>query len=165
MIIPGGARPGHAGAGCAPNRPTVAGMSTATEEHSAASGDERRPETGSRRERPLNDRKSRFPYLPATSPGDGATLTSTVRVSPVKPAVAPIAPTSPRPALNGALGLFLGLAGGLVLALLIETADRQIHGPGKADGAAYLLALGALLGVGLWAVGRALRLLGRDARR
>jgi hypothetical protein len=53
---------------------------------------------------------------------------------------------------------------GLTLVLLIETADHQMHGPAKADGPLYLAALGAMLIVGLWAVGRSLRLLGRAGR-
>lgn len=47
---------------------------------------------------------------------------------------------------------------GLALVLLVETADHQMHGPAKADGPVYLVALTAMLIVGLWAVGRALRL-------
>lgn len=49
---------------------------------------------------------------------------------------------------------------GLVLVLLVETADHQIHGPVKAAGPLYLAALGAMLLLGLWAVRRAFRLLG-----
>ena len=47
---------------------------------------------------------------------------------------------------------------GLTLVLLIETADHQLHGPAKAAGPFYLLALSAMLLVGLWAIGRALSL-------
>ena len=50
---------------------------------------------------------------------------------------------------------------GLTLVLIVETADHQMHGPAKADGPVYLAALGAMLIVGLWAVGRALRLVRR----
>lgn len=53
---------------------------------------------------------------------------------------------------------------GLVLVLLVETADHQLHGPAKAAGPAYLAALGLLLIVGLWAVSRALRLIRSGAR-
>ena len=53
-----------------------------------------------------------------------------------------------------AWGAFCGLA----LVLFVETADHQMHGPAKAAGPIYLAALGAMLIVGLWAVGRALRL-------
>lgn len=54
---------------------------------------------------------------------------------------------------------------GLALVLLVQTADHQLHGPAKAAGPIYLMALGALLVVGLWAVGRALRLVrGGDGR-
>ncbi len=50
---------------------------------------------------------------------------------------------------------------GLVLVLLAETADHQIHGPVKAAGPVYLAALSALLILGLWAVARAARLVRR----
>jgi hypothetical protein len=50
---------------------------------------------------------------------------------------------------------------GLALVLFVETADHQIHGPVKANGATYLIALGVLLVLGLWAIRRALRLVGR----
>ena len=53
---------------------------------------------------------------------------------------------------------------GLVLVLLVETADHQMHGPGKAAGPYYLAALSILLITGLWAVGRALRLLRSGGR-
>jgi peptidoglycan/LPS O-acetylase OafA/YrhL len=52
---------------------------------------------------------------------------------------------------------------GLALVLLVETLDHQMHGPGKAAGPIYLAALGAMLIVGLWALGRALRLGRGDA--
>ncbi len=47
---------------------------------------------------------------------------------------------------------------GLTLVLLAETADRQLHGPAKAQGPFYLVALGLMLALGLWAARRALRL-------
>jgi uncharacterized membrane protein YdbT with pleckstrin-like domain len=47
---------------------------------------------------------------------------------------------------------------GLILVLLVETADHQIHGPAKAAGPIYLAALGVMLILGLWAVRNALRL-------
>jgi fucose 4-O-acetylase-like acetyltransferase len=50
---------------------------------------------------------------------------------------------------------------GFVLVLLVETADHQLHGPAKTAGPIYLAALSVMLAVGLWAVGRALRLVGR----
>jgi hypothetical protein len=53
-----------------------------------------------------------------------------------------------------AWGAFCGLA----LVLLVETLDHQMHGPGKAAGPIYLAALGAMLILGLWVLGRALRL-------
>jgi len=54
---------------------------------------------------------------------------------------------------------------GVTLVLLVETADHQIHGPAKAAGPIYLAALSAMLLLGLWAVGRALRLVRQGARR
>lgn len=54
---------------------------------------------------------------------------------------------------------------GLVLVLLVETADNQLHGPVTAGGPVYLAALGAMLAVGLWAVRRALQLGRRDLGR
>lgn len=54
---------------------------------------------------------------------------------------------------------------GLVLVLLVETADHQIHGPVKAAGPVYLAALGAMLALGLWAVRRAMALLAGKIRR
>ena len=47
---------------------------------------------------------------------------------------------------------------GLVLVLLVETADHQMHGPAKAAGPIYLAALSLMLLVGLWALRRALQL-------
>ena len=60
-----------------------------------------------------------------------------------------------------AWGLFCGLS----LVLLVETADHQLHGPTKAAGAFYLAALTAMLALGSWAIGRALRLLRHESRR
>lgn len=54
---------------------------------------------------------------------------------------------------------------GLILVLLVETADHQMHGPVKAAGPVYLTALSAMLLVGLWAAGRALRLVDRGSGR
>ena len=53
---------------------------------------------------------------------------------------------------------------GLVLVLLVETADHQIHGPAKAAGPVYLAALGFMLVLGLWAVRRALGLVRGSGR-
>lgn len=47
---------------------------------------------------------------------------------------------------------------GLTLVLLVETAGHQIHGPAKAAGPIYLAGLGFMLALGLWAIGRAMRL-------
>jgi hypothetical protein len=58
-----------------------------------------------------------------------------------------------------------GALSGLALVLLVETADHQMHGPAKAAGPVYLVALGALLLIGLWAVGRAFRLVLAEQRR
>ncbi len=54
---------------------------------------------------------------------------------------------------------------GLMLVLLVGTADHQIHGPAKAAGPLYLAALSTMLILGLWAVRRSLRLIGCDRRR
>jgi hypothetical protein len=54
---------------------------------------------------------------------------------------------------------------GLSLVLLVETADHQLHGPAKAAGPIYLAALSFMLVLGLWAAGRALRLVRHGAGR
>ncbi|WP_040485867.1 hypothetical protein [Lutibaculum baratangense] len=54
---------------------------------------------------------------------------------------------------------------GLVLVLLVETLDHQMHGPAKAAGPVYLVALSLMLVIGLWAVGRALRLVRHEGGR
>ena len=53
----------------------------------------------------------------------------------------------------------------LALVLLVQTADHQMHGAGKAAGHIYLAALSAMLIVGLWAVRRALHLVRLDGGR
>jgi hypothetical protein len=50
---------------------------------------------------------------------------------------------------------------GLILVLLVETVDHQVHGPAKAAGPVYLAALAAMLIAGSWALARALRLVRR----
>lgn len=57
-----------------------------------------------------------------------------------------------------------GLFSGFVLVLLVETIDHQLHGPAKAAGAFYLVALSAMLLVGLWAIRRAVQLTGEAGR-
>jgi hypothetical protein len=47
---------------------------------------------------------------------------------------------------------------GLTLVLLVETTGHLLHGPPKAAGPIYLAALGAMMILGLWAIGRAMRL-------
>jgi fucose 4-O-acetylase-like acetyltransferase len=54
---------------------------------------------------------------------------------------------------------------GLVLVLLVDTADHQMHGPAKPAGPVYLAALGTLLVVGLWAARRAIGLIRRGDGR
>jgi hypothetical protein len=54
---------------------------------------------------------------------------------------------------------------GLVIVLLVETADHQMHGPAKAAGPIYLAALSAMLILGLWAIRRALHLEQRSSRQ
>lgn len=61
-----------------------------------------------------------------TPPGS---RTSDVAVDVVRPAVAPTAPASPKPVLNLVLGLFAGLAAGVVLALLREQYDTKLKTP------------------------------------
>jgi hypothetical protein len=51
-----------------------------------------------------------------------------------------------------------GSFSGLSLVLLVDTADHQLHGPAKEAGGIYLGVLSAMLAVGLWAIGRAIRL-------
>lgn len=53
---------------------------------------------------------------------------SPVSLSVVRPAVAPLAPTSPNTQFNIALGFFLGLATGIITALLISSMDNRIRG-------------------------------------
>ena len=60
-----------------------------------------------------------------------------------------------------AWGAFCGFS----LVLLVETLDHQWHGPAKAAGPLYLVALSVMLILGLWAVGRALRLVRRGVGR
>lgn len=52
---------------------------------------------------------------------------------------------------------------GLALVLFVDTADHQLHGPAKAAGPIYLTALGILITLSLWAVGRAYRLTSRTS--
>ncbi len=54
---------------------------------------------------------------------------------------------------------------GLVLVLLIDTADHQMHGPAKSAGTIYLAVLSFMLILGLWAVRRALQLARRGPGR
>ncbi len=55
-----------------------------------------------------------------------------------------------------------GVFCGFVLVLLVETVDHQLHGPAKASGTFYIVALSSMLLVGLWAIRRAIHLV-RDA--
>lgn len=73
--------------------------------------------------------------------------TSTVAVDVIRPAVAPTAPASPKPALNLALGLCAGLAGGVVLALLREQYDTKLKTPNhlvRLSGASPLAVVGVV---------------------
>lgn len=68
---------------------------------------------------------------------------------------------APRDGAQWHLAAWSGFCG-LVLVLLIETVDHQVHGPVKAAGPVYLVALSAMLALGLWAARRAMRLLPGD---
>jgi hypothetical protein len=59
--------------------------------------------------------------------------------------------------LAAAWGAFCGL----MLGLLVQNADHVIHGRPKDNAWVYVAALSLLLAIGLWAVRRALALLGR----
>ena len=65
---------------------------------------------------------------------------------------------APRDGAGWHVAAWSGLCG-LMLVLLVETADHQINGPPKAAGPIYLAAIGTMLTLGLWAVRRALRFL------
>ena len=69
---------------------------------------------------------------------------STVRLTQTRPAVEPSAPTSPRPALNLAVGLLVGLAGGLALAVLRERLDTTVRGRRELDEVLHAPHLGAI---------------------
>jgi receptor protein-tyrosine kinase len=56
--------------------------------------------------------------------------TSPVKVTVTREATIPTAPTSPRPKLNLALGLFVGLAAGIGIAMLRELLDTTVSGAG-----------------------------------
>ena len=58
-----------------------------------------------------------------------------------------------------------GAFSGLMLVLLVETAAHQIHGPEKAAGQLYLVALSVLLIPGLGAIHATLRLLRQSRGR
>ncbi|WP_248705005.1 polysaccharide biosynthesis tyrosine autokinase [Curtobacterium sp. MWU13-2055] len=60
------------------------------------------------------------------SPSDGGP--SLVKIETIEPAIPPTGPSSPRTTLNIALGLFVGLALGVGIAVLRSTLDTRIHG-------------------------------------
>ena len=57
-----------------------------------------------------------------------------------------------------------GVYCGLMLALLVPTLDHLLFGPEKASAPFYAVILGAMLAVGLWALGRSLRLVREPPR-
>lgn len=69
---------------------------------------------------------------------------SPVKVSVVQPAQLPISPTSPRPTLNLALGLLVGLAIGAGAAVLRETLDTSVKSPEQAEELVGAPMLGAI---------------------
>lgn len=75
-------------------------------------------------------------------PQDGGP--SPVKVSTVQPAQLPTSPTAPRPALNLALGLLVGLAVGAGSAVLRETLDTTVKNPEQAEEIVGAPMLGAI---------------------
>jgi len=69
---------------------------------------------------------------------------SPVKVSVVQGAELPTTPTSPRPALNLALGLLVGLALGVGVAVLRETLDTSVNRPEQLEELLGAPALGAI---------------------
>jgi len=71
---------------------------------------------------------------------------------------------SPRDGTRWHIGAWGALCG-LSLVLFVETLDHQLHGPFKEAGTVYLIALGGMLIVGVWALLRACRLPGVTSTR
>jgi capsular exopolysaccharide synthesis family protein len=70
----------------------------------------------------------RFTQVAATLETSASSQASPVKVSVVRRAELPLAPVSPRPTLNLALGLLVGLAVGVGAAVLRETLDTSLKG-------------------------------------
>lgn len=75
-----------------------------------------------------------------------AVLANTLSV--VEPAIAPRTPAKPRKELNIALGLVLGLAGGMGLAFLLESLDTTLYGSEQIKRASQLPILGRVPSAG-----------------
>lgn len=85
-----------------------------------------------------------FPGLVDSIEKPNAGGVSPVKVSVVQPAQLPTAPTSPKPKLNVALGLLVGLGVGIGGAVLRETLDTSIKGPEQAQDIVGAPVLGAI---------------------
>lgn len=75
-------------------------------------------------------------------PDDGSP--APIKISVTQPALLPAAPTSPKPATNLALGVFLGLALAVAAAVARESLDTRVHGSEQVEGLLEAPVLGAI---------------------